>query len=455
MTARVFHTHLWGKREDKYAALEEHDVSTIEWTEIEPEKPFSLFVPQDRGVFAEYQQGWKINEVFPVNSTGIKTHRDHFVVDFDQNTLEARLRDFLDTRHNDEEVRMQYGLKDNRDWQMAVARKLKASEVVSSIHHCLYRPFDMRSLAFHPGLIDFGRWEVMRNMLEPNLGLLICRQSICNEWKHVVCTDSTSVDCTVSGLSRERNSCVPLYIYPPDSEGQGDLLAAKEKQPNLAPEFVEALSDKLGLPFDPSVHRGLHTAHDDVGQGLVPCQGSPQGTALHGKTSWNPEDLFCYAYAVFHSPTYRERYTEFLKIDFPRLPLTSDTALFFKLADLGEELVLLHLMRESRGHVTSTCPLDSFITSFPHSGSNEVEKLRYEDGNIWFNKDQCFSGVDEEDWNFHIGGYQALAKWLKDRKSRTLSFDDIEHYQKIVVAIHETRCLMAAIDTAIPVWPLR
>jgi len=112
------------------------------------------------------------------------------------------------------------------------------------------------------------------------------------------------------------------------------------------------------------------------------------------KLSWNPEDLFCYAYAVFHSPTYRQRYAEFLKIDFPRLPLTSDAKLFFILADLGEELVLLHLMRSPK--------LNDFIIRFPHSGNNEVEKLRYADGNVWFNRDQCFEGVEEADWNFPV-----------------------------------------------------
>jgi len=434
MTAKVFHAHLWGKREDKYAALEEHDISTIAWTEIEPEKPFSLFIPQDKGLFAEYQRGWKINEVFPVNSTGIKTHRDHFVVDFDKNALEARLRDFLDVRHSDEEIRAKYGLKNNRDWQMEVARKLKTNDVLSSINKCLYRPFDMRALAFHPGLIDFGRWEVMENMLEPNLIISTTRSVEIGGFEHVFVTDGLTTHHTVS--MKEVNYAFPLYVHPANAEAQGDLLAAKKKQPNLAPECVEALSEKLDLPFVPAAHRGLHTRSS-----------SAPSASPAVKLSWNPEDLFCYAYAVFHSPTYRQRYAELLKIDFPRLPLTADAKLFFKLADLGEKLVRLHLMRSAK--------LNDFITVFPHPGGNEVEKLRYEDGNVWLNKDQCFEGVDEEDWNFHIGGYQVLAKWLKDRKGHTLSFDDIEHYQKIVVAIRETRRLMTEIDAAIPVWPIQ
>jgi len=290
-------------------------------------------------------------------------------------------------------------------------------------------------MLYHRNAVDWGRWEVMENMLEPNLAMLATRQTKDN-WS-VLSTQHLSGHKAVSRF--DIGSAFPLYVYPSDSKAQGGLFAAKEKQSNLAPEFVEALSARLGLRFDAVAHRGIYLKTDAQIKG----------------GAWNPKDLFCYAYAVFHSSTYRKRYAEFLKIDFPRLPLTSDTKLFFKLANLGEELVWLHLMRESGGHVTSTCPPDSFITVFLHSGSNEVEKLRYENGNVWLNKDQCFSGVDADDWNFHIGGYQVLAKWLKDRKGRTLSFDDIEHYQKIVVAIHETRRLMVEIDAVIPTWPIQ
>ncbi len=242
-------------------------------------------------------------------------------------------------------------------------------------------------------------------------------------------------DCVISNRSKEANQCFPLYLYPVETEGQGDLLAPREKRPNLAEAFIEVVIDRLGLGFDAEAHRGIHTNDTSV-----------SSASSEVKSSWNPEDVFCYACAVLYSPAYRERYAGFLKIDFPRLPLTSDAALFFRLADLGEALVRLHLMRSPK--------LDDFITRFPHAGSNVVERLRYEDGNVWFNKDQCFSGVEEDDWNFHIGGYQVLAKWLKDRKGRALSFDDIEHYQKIVVAIHETRRLMAEADAVIPAWPL-
>ena len=160
------------------------------------------------------------------------------------------------------------------------------------------------------------------------------------------------------------------------------------------------------------------------------------------------EDFFNYAYAVFHSPTYRERYAEFLKIDFPRLPLTDDLKLFRSLAAKGAELVSLHLMESPK--------LDEFITEFNVKGGDEVEKVQYtdDDQRVWINAKQYFGGVPKEVWEFHVGGYQVCEKWLKDRKGRKLSYEDTQHYQKIVVALSETIWLMSEIDEAIPKWPI-
>jgi predicted helicase len=195
----------------------------------------------------------------------------------------------------------------------------------------------------------------------------------------------------------------------------------RTRRPNLSPAFLKALSEKLKLPQD-----GQH--------------GLPKGIT--------PEDIFHYAYAVFHSPTYRTRYAEFLKTDFPRLPLTSNLKLFHALAAKGANLVALHLMESPK--------LNDFITEFPMKGSNEVERVRYtdKDKRVWINAEQYFSGAPKAVWEFHIGGYQVCEKWLKDRKGRKLDIDEINHYQKIIVALNETIRLMTEIDVLIPRWPL-
>jgi predicted helicase len=222
-------------------------------------------------------------------------------------------------------------------------------------------------------------------------------------------------------VSHDRNTMVfPLYLYP--AEGEMQLFTGR--RPNLNPEFTKAVSEKLGLKFV------------EDGKGNL-------------EQTFGPEDVFNYAYAVFHSPTYRTRYAEFLKIDFPRLPLTSDKELFKALAAKGAELVSLHLMDSPM--------LNNLVTRYPIAGSNTVDKVTYDEKNqrVYINKTQYFEGVPPEVWDFHIGGYQVCQKWLKDRKGRTLTYDDLTHYQKIVVALKETIRLMAGIDELIPGWPVK
>lgn len=253
-------------------------------------------------------------------------------------------------------------------------------------------------------------------------------------FRHVFCTRHTVDESVLSTGTRERGYVFPLYLYTTPEDTEGTLFATQEvtREPNLSPQFIAAVKEKLGLDFVPD------------GKGNL-------------QSTFGPEDILHYAYAVFHSPTYRQRYAEFLKIDFPRLPVTSDRALFKALAEKGEALVALHLMESPA--------LNQLITGFPVAGSNEVGRVRYTEprqdeqsneipGRVYINKTQYFEGIDPAVWEFQIGGYQVLHKWLKDRQGRKLSFDDLFHYQKIVVALKETMRLMEEIDALIPSWPI-
>ena len=216
-----------------------------------------------------------------------------------------------------------------------------------------------------------------------------------------------------------------ISVWPPDVANGG-------RTPNLNPQFVAAMAQKLGLTFQPFQ------------------------TSEVSETSevFTPEDIFHYIYAIFHSPTYRQRYAEFLKIDFPRVPLTSDTALFRDLVALGEKLVGLHLLESPA--------VAQFITRYPVAGDNTVAKgyPKYvppkanEAGRVYINKAQYFDSITPELWAFQIGGYQVLDKWLKDRRERTLSYDDLTHYQQTAVALHQTMNIMAKIDERIESWPI-
>ena len=430
--AKVHYTDLWGLREGKYQALFETDVNDTEWMELTPTSPFYFFNPYEEKLRPEYEQGWKVTDIFPTNCTGIVTARDSIVIDFDSQTLTKRIADFADPSLSDDDLRHKYfGNKqegkylpgDTRGWKLPGARKKLRSEqsLPACIKPCLYRPFDIRPIYYTSYMVDWSRPEVMRHMLAgENLGLIAMRQVALGEsYSHFGCT-RLMVDNRAFYSNKGIQYLYPLYLYPTEGEMQFE---GGKRRPNLNPEFIKAVSDKLGLTF-------LEEGRGDL------------------KQTVGPEDVFHYAYAIFHSPTYRARYAEFLKIDFPRLPLTSDKGLFKALAAKGAELVSLHLMESPA--------LNNLITKYPIAGSNEVDKVTYDDNNqrVYINKTQYFEGIPPEVWEFHIGGYQVCQKWLKDRKGRTLSYDELTHYQKVIVALKQSIRLMAEIDELIPGWPV-
>ena len=420
--ATIHHSDLWGLRDRKYQTLLETDIDSTHWLELHPSSPFYLLAPLAEDILAEYERGWKVTDVFSVNTTGIQTSRDNVVLDFSINMLRARISELRDLSHPDDAVIDKYELRGMSFWKIAEARKNLSEDKdwENRFISCLYRPFDKRPLFYSSAVVHRTRYEVMCHMLSgENLGLVSARSNKSSDMDHFFCSRwITEVKCAEATTG----SCLfPLYLYPTEGEMQFE----EGRRPNLNPEFISAFSDKLGLKF---VSDGKGDLYETFG----------------------PEDVFNYAYAVFHSPTYRSRYAEFLRIDFPRLPLTSDKELFNALVAKGAELVALHLMKAPVLEQQRT------QIKFEVSGSNVVEKVTYDETGwrVYINKQQYFEGVPPEVWNFHIGGYQVCQKWLKDRKGRKLSYDDLVDYQKVVVAIRETIRLMEEIDQVIPGWPL-
>jgi predicted helicase len=428
--AKIHYTDMWGIRDVKYQALFEAEINTVGWMELVPTSPFYFFVPREEKLRPEYEKGWKVTEILPINSSGIVTARDDIVIDFYSNNLIQRINEIADIHMDDDTIRLKYFIKkqsakytpgDTRGWKLGEARKKLRTErdISMQIKPCLYRPFDIRPLFYTNYMVDWSRPEVMRHMLAGgNLGLVSARSNKSSEMNHFFC--SRFIMETKCGESTTQSCLFPLYLYPAEGEMQFE---GGNRRPNLTPEFIKAVSEKLGLEF-------VSDGRGDLDK------------------TFGPEDVFNYAYAVFHSPTYRTRYAEFLKIDFPRLPLTSDKKLLKALAAKGAELVALHLMESP--------VLNNLITGYPVAGSNTVEKVIYDENTqqVYINKTQYFEGVPLEVWNFQIGGYQVAQKWLKDRKGRTLTYDELTHYQKVIVALNETCRLMAKIDQVIPSWPI-
>lgn len=412
--ATVHHADLWGLRENhKYPWLSNHDMANTIWEKLSPQAPFYLFTPQDSALQAEYDRGWKITDIMPVHSTGIKTHRDHFVIAFDRSTLQRRIEDFRNLSLSDREILEIYRLSDTRDWKLEQKRRSLAqnSDWQAYFTQCLYRPFDIRSYYHHEDVVELPRNEVMRHLLRrENIGLFWTRPLSPNYEFSVFCGRLIPHQCVIGNKTMGAGASYigTLYLDSELHPEKGDRI------PNLHPEFTIGLQKSLGLQF-------TSKQTNDV------------------QTTFTPEDIFHYIYAIFHSPTYRARYAECLKIDFPRVPLISNVQLFRSLCPFGKALMKLHLMEETGVE----------IIYYPIPGTNTVEKVQFVNDRVWINKTQYFLGVSFKVWNFQIGGYQVCRKWLNDRQGRHLTLNEVTHYQQTVSAIADIIELMQTIDSVI------
>jgi predicted helicase len=431
--ATVYHADLWGMREvyenkelvgGKYHWLAENDISSTEWTEIKPQPGFNTFKINDDILCNEYNKFWKITNILIVNNDGIVTARDDLTIKFTQKDVLDTINKFVSLSIEDARKIFDLG-EDTRDWKITLAQKdLKESGLLkTNIIPIYYRPFDYRYTYYTGKTKGFHctpRGEVMQHMIiNDNLGLAVGRQGLAvndPEWS-LVTSLKNIID---KNVFRRGGICFfPLYLYPTNTPTLFDsppTNAPGGRKPNLSPEFITELSQKLDLEF------------------------ISDGKGNKTKT-FGPEDIFNYIYAIFHSPNYRQRYAEFLKIDFPRVPLTANAALFWELVIKGDKLVKYHLMKET----------GTEISTYPIPGSDIVEQVKYHENHqqIWINSQQYFDQVPQQIWNFYIGGYQVCQKWLKDRKGRQLNFDDINHYQNIISIISETIKIMENIDQII------
>ncbi len=409
--ARVHHSDLWGERQAKYQALAESDIATTRWEQLEPRSPNYIFKPWDNELEDEYGQWMKITEIMPTNSVGIVTGRDGVAIQWSSEEMK--------------QVAFEAGI-DVKD------------ELVSPI---LYRPFDTRHTYYSRDFITRLRDGVMRHM-QPggNLGLTFMRQvALHDDYSHFGVSRAI-VDNRAFYSNKGITSFAPLYIYPSKQEIEQGLYKTGDREPNLSPSFIKNMEQALGM-------RCINDGRGDLYR------------------TFGPEDALHYIYAVFHSPEYRERYDQFLRADFPRVPLTDDVELFRELTGLGQRLTAVHLME--------TSAQDQSSVRYPVSGDDVIEKghpkyvapgnvppgqkAPIKRGRVYISRDnqrsvkrgQYFDGIAPDVWKFRVGGYQPLDKWIRDRRGRALSFDELIHYRSIVVSVEETIRLVAEIDRAI------
>ncbi len=411
--AQVFHFDFYGKREAKYDFLNSESIASIPWKELDCPEPYHFFVPSDQNLLQQYEGGIKITEIFLNYNSGIQTKNDPLTIKFSSNEISSVVNDFRELTRMELEIKLK--INDSPGWNIQKAiNDIKQNK--GEIINIQFRLFDIRKTFYtgqSSGFIGRTRNSVMKTMLKDNIGFVFKRTGRIygNSFDFFFVSKYPISEglFVIDPLGREY--LAPLYLYS-DHEEQHTINLDPSRQPNLNLQIIGQIAEKLGLRF---------TAEK-----------------IEETGTFAPIDMLDYIYAVLHSPTYREKYKEFLKIDFPRVPYPKDPETFWQLVRLGGELRQIHLLENPE--------VNKYITKYPVGGTNLVEKVRYDNGNVFINGAQYFANVPQVAWEFYIGGYQPAQKWLKDRKGRELGFDDILHYQKIIVALVRTDRLMKEID---------
>ncbi|MDR0827119.1 MAG: N-6 DNA methylase [Desulfovibrio sp.] len=400
--ATVFHAAIYGSRVAKYEHLFNSDITDIPWQQLEPAKPGYLFIPQNTDLVAEYNKGIPITEIFPLHSVGIVTARDNLTIHFTENELWDNVQRFVSL--SPEDARREFDLgKDARDWKVSLAQNdiRQSGPDKRYIQKILYRPFDVRYTYYTGktrGFMCMPRSEVMNNFLLRNQAICTCRQVISEKFDHIMASLNIVDDSMVSNKTRERGYFFPCYKY-----------ISGVCSPNISNTAIE-----------------LYKIYND-----------------------DYNDIFYYTYAILQSSIYTSRFTSLLRKDFPRIPFPVNSEQFLLLSELGKELMAYHTLAHP-----ALSDLGKWITQYPVADNSEQKDTIvkgypvYAGDRVSINLKQYFSGVSEEIWTYTIGGYQPASKWLKDRTGRKLSFEEIQTYQQIILALSETIRIRNEIDAA-------
>lgn len=562
---KVFQYDIHGKRDAKYNFLWESKISNINWRSINISKSNYAFKETNLVFKLAYDKGFKLSELFNTWTTGVQTSRDKIALSFNKNEAKNKIIDFCNKDLSTEEIRVKYFTQtspkypagDTRDWKLNENRQNSNFEDLNSkLKNYLFRPFDNRKIIFHDNILSWSRYDVSKHLFQDNLSLITARSNKKGVDHFFISKSPSDVKC---GERTTGSIFCPLYLYP-ETTAQQTIEPTTERTPNLNPEIVKQIAEKLGLTFtnekisptppkeglsqpgyvtaNPVNYKLIKEMRDNLKDNPTEAEKVMWEYLRNKKTGYkirrqhiidnfitdfvclskkvvieidgkihlqqkeydelrterlselgyevirytneevfdNPElvvlkikekldskidpqneedtnsppleglgkvfapiDILDYIYAVLHSPTYREKYKEFLKIDFPRVPYPKNQDTFWQLVKLGGQIRQIHLLESP--------VVEQYITQYPADGDNMVDKPKYEHGKVYINKTQYFDNVPQVAWEFYIGGYQPAQKWLKDRKSRNLEFDDILHYQKIIVALYETHRLMKQIDS--------
>lgn len=397
----VKYIDLYGLRKEKYKFLERHDIKAVKWQELELKEPNYFFVPKDVKGEKIYQKFISLKDIFNKYNAGIATGKDDVLVDFNKDSLVRK----LSITEKDLFENLMSSYKVSEDLIEKWYQELRNEAIAEQIKSYSYRPFDNRFVVYNAKILQRARKDIMDNFLFNNIGLCTTKQLSTNQFCHSFITDALTDRCYISLQTREVGYVFPLFIL----RGNENSLFGKSdiQQPNFSPEFFKKMGGNFIITLDP----------------------------------WM---IFYYIYAILYSNIYREKYNEFLKIDFPKIPFVKDDKLFFEVVEIGKELVSLHLLKSEK--------LESHSAVFSVIGDNRVKKREYDKklGRIYINDDQYFGTITPEVWNYYIGGYKVLDKWLKDRTGKILSREDVDHFLRVISVLNYTIDLQKEIDKIYP-----
>ena len=410
----VYYSDIYGIREKKYELLSSYSINDIKWEKVSLTPPFYLFKPSDIGIIDEYEKGFKIDDLFLEYTSGIITSRDELVIDFEKEDLIQKITKFSSPDYSDDEIRKIFWCEkktsgrlpgDSSVWSVSVARnRIMHNKHEEYIRKITYRPFDFRFIYYSDAVVHRTREKVIGGLSSPNIAIITARSNKSGKCDHFYITeDIAEAKC---GESTTQSAIFPLYI----DEGAGLF-----SHPNFNSKIIDSIKSEVGLKYNENKR----------------CVGVDNNV-------FGPYDLVFYIYALMYSRKYREKYKEKLSIDFPRIPYPKSIDSFNQLIMLGEKLKDIHLMKY----------VEKANTGF-NDGNNIVEQYKYNSERINVNKSQFFNHIKNEYWEFSIGGYQPLQKWLKDRKGRKLTENDIIHFEKIIYGIEQTIKIMDRIDEII------
>lgn len=456
----VMYGSIIAPRDQKFEELLSQTFRSPNYKRINPCDPNYWLI--DRSNSDGGYEAWpSTSEIFLSRSTGLETGKDEAFIKFSAEEIRP-LAEALDCPDFcAEDLENDFGITNTSGWnvwrRVVNGRKISKTHFQTSIGQVLYRPFDQRS-TIATDVLRRRQFDNLQHLGPWRIGLITTRQIKGEEPAHAFVCEGAIEKILISPKTSNNAFALPLWLRPSAGE--------EHSRPSISIDACRQFEEKIRLPYIDGIPRGEQKSmgadyrHQKAEQiGLLDQPWDGRGDLVN---EFGPRDLFDWIYAILHAPSYRRRYTEYLKSDFPRIPVPKDRDTFAALVPLGRRLVALHLLK-----VDEETMLKEPDIRFAGTGEARVERgyPKYDNGKVEINANRWFEDVPKETWEFHVGGYQVCEKWLKDRAGkgganprpgRILSDDDILHYRRVVTALTETRNVMEEIDKAIEVhggWP--